>query len=68
MSLDSSGDHLHKRGVKTQGGSAPLRETLAAAALMLAGFDRETVLCDPMCGSGTFAIEAAMIINQIPAG
>jgi len=68
LSLDSSGDHLHKRGVKTHGGPAPLRETLAAAGLMLAGFDRETVLCDPMCGSGTFAIEAAMMVKQIPPG
>ncbi len=68
LSLDSSGDHLHKRGVKTQGGPAPLRETLAAAALMLAGYDADTVLCDPMCGSGTFAIEAAMLAGQIPPG
>jgi putative N6-adenine-specific DNA methylase len=68
LSLDSSGNHLHKRGVKTRGGPAPLRETLAAAALMLAGYDADTVLCDPMCGSGTFAIEAAMMIRQIPPG
>ena len=68
LSLDSSGDHLHKRGIKTLGGRAPLRETLAAAALLQAGFDGDTVLCDPMCGSGTFAIEAAMIVKQIPPG
>jgi len=68
LSLDSSGDHLHKRGVKTQGGPAPLRETLAAAALLLAGYGPDTVLCDPMCGSGTFAIEAAMMARQIPPG
>jgi len=68
LSLDSSGDHLHKRGIKTLAGRAPLRETLAAAALLQAGFDADTVLCDPMCGSGTFAIEAAMIVKQIPPG
>jgi len=68
LSLDSSGDHLHKRGVKTQGGPAPLRETLAAAALLLADYSADTVLCDPMCGSGTFAIEAAMMARQIPPG
>jgi len=68
LSLDSSGTHLHKRGIKTGGGPAPLRETLAAAALMLSGFQPDTVLCDPMCGSGTFAIEAALMVKQIPPG
>jgi putative N6-adenine-specific DNA methylase len=68
LSLDSSGDPLHKRGIKTTGGPAPLRETLAAGALMQAGFDSETVLCDPMCGSGTFALEAAMMVKQVPPG
>jgi len=68
LSLDSSGDQLHKRGIKTRGGRAPLRETLAAAALIQAGFRSDTVLCDPMCGSGTFAIEAAMIVKQVPPG
>jgi putative N6-adenine-specific DNA methylase len=68
LSLDSSGEPLHKRGIKTIGGRAPLRETLAAGALMLAGFDRDTVLCDPMCGSGTFPLEAALIVKQIPPG
>lgn len=68
LSLDSSGDALYKRGIKTQGGLAPLRETLAAAILILAGWDGRTSLCDPMCGSGTFAIEAAMMLKQIPPG
>lgn len=68
LSLDSSGTPLYKRGLKTQGGPAPLRETLAAATLMLAGYDGRTPLCDPMCGSGTFAIEAAMMLKQIPPG
>ena len=68
LSLDSSGAPLYKRGLKTQGGPAPLRETLAAAVLMLAGYDRRMPLCDPMSGSGTFAIEAAMMVKQIPPG
>ena len=68
LSLDSSGDHLHKRGIKIQGGPAPLRETLAAGALMLAGYDSDTILCDPMCGSGTFAIEGALMAKQMPPG
>jgi len=68
LSLDSSGTHLHKRGIKTGGGPAPLRETLAAAALTLSGFQPGTVLCDPMCGSGTFALEAALMAKQIPPG
>jgi putative N6-adenine-specific DNA methylase len=68
LSLDSSGDPLYKRGIKIQGGPAPLRETLAAAILMLAGYDGQRPLCDPMCGSGTFAIEAAMMLKQIPPG
>ena len=68
LSLDSSGSPLYKRGLKTQGGPAPLRETLAAAALMLAGYDGRVPLCDPMTGSGTFALEAAMIRRQIPPG
>jgi putative N6-adenine-specific DNA methylase len=68
LSLDSSGAPLYKRGIKTQGGPAPLRETLAAAVLMLAGYDGGLPLCDPMSGSGTFAIEAAMMVKQIPPG
>jgi putative N6-adenine-specific DNA methylase len=68
LSLDSSGDHLHKRGLKTHGGPAPLRETLAAAAMLLAGYDGSGILCDPMCGSGTFAVEAAMMVKRIPPG
>ena len=67
LSLDSSGQHLHKRGLKT-GGRAPLRETLAAAALIWSGYQPGMVLCDPMSGSGTFAMEAASIAKQIPPG
>ncbi|MDJ0856530.1 MAG: hypothetical protein QNI88_15080 [Desulfobacterales bacterium] len=68
LSIDSSGANLHKRGLRTAGGRAPLRETLAAAVLMRAGYTGREALCDPMCGSGTFAIEAAMMAKQIPPG
>lgn len=68
VSLDSSGENLYRRGIKTHGGPAPLRETLAAAALMLAGYSGEELLLDPMCGAGTFAIEAAMMAKRRPPG
>jgi putative N6-adenine-specific DNA methylase len=68
LSIDSSGANLYKRGLKTRGGRAPLRETLAAAVLLLAGYDGRETLCDPMCGSGTFALEAALIAGRIPPG
>jgi len=68
VSLDSSGEHLHKRGLKTYPGPAPLRETLAAAVLKWAGYRPERPLLDPMCGSGTFSMEAAFIAKKIPAG
>jgi len=68
LSLDSSGDPLFKRGLKTGGGTAPLRETFAAAMLAMAGFSRNTILADPMCGSGTFSLEAALAASRIPPG
>jgi putative N6-adenine-specific DNA methylase len=68
LSIDSSGANLHKRGLRAAGGRAPLRETLAAAVLLRAGYSGREVLCDPMCGSGTFAIEAALMAKQIPPG
>jgi putative N6-adenine-specific DNA methylase len=68
VSLDSSGDHLHKRGIKTHAGVAPIRETIAAAALRMAGYDCREVVVDPMCGSGTFALEAAMMARNVPPG
>ena len=67
LSLDSSGENLFKRGIKTHGGRAPLRETLAAAILLMAGYRGAEPLLDPMCGSGTLLIEAAMIACNIPA-
>jgi putative N6-adenine-specific DNA methylase len=68
LSIDSSGDHLYQRGVKKHGGRAPLRETIAAAGLLLSGYTGEEPLMDPMCGSGTFSLEAAMMAKRIPPG
>jgi putative N6-adenine-specific DNA methylase len=68
LSLDSSGEILYKRGIKTHGGKAPLRETTACAALLLAGYNGHEPLIDPMCGSGTFSLEAAMMALKIPPG
>ncbi|MFZ7125562.1 MAG: THUMP domain-containing class I SAM-dependent RNA methyltransferase [Desulfobacterales bacterium] len=68
LSLDMSGEHLHKRGLKVRAGKAPLRETLAAAVLKLAGYQGDDLLLDPMCGSGTFSLEAAMMSKRIPPG
>lgn len=61
LSFDTSGKSLHKRGYREQGHPAPLKETLSAAILMFAGYDGTQAFLDPMCGSGTIGIEAAMI-------
>lgn len=68
ISADASGDLLHRRGYRLAVGRAPLRETLAAAILSGAEWDPRTPLIDPMCGSGTIAIEAAMLARRIPPG
>jgi putative N6-adenine-specific DNA methylase len=68
INIDTSGDSLHKRGYRKEKGKAPLRETLAAALLLLAGYDGSAVFRDFMCGSGTIAIEAAMIALNIAPG
>ena len=68
LSLDSSGAHLHKRGLKRHVGKAPLRETSAAAALLLADYNAHKPLIDPMCGTGTFSVEAALIAKHMPPG
>jgi putative N6-adenine-specific DNA methylase len=68
VSLDSSGDSLHKRGYRLKTTKAPLNEVLAAGMILLSGWDKQSVLIDPMCGSGTLIIEAAMIANNIPPG
>ena len=67
ISLDSSGESLHKRGYKTSTNIAPINEVLAAGMVLLSGWDGQSDLLDPMCGSGTLAIEAAMIACNIPA-
>ncbi|MFH4968181.1 THUMP domain-containing protein [Gaetbulibacter sp. M240] len=66
ISLDSSGDSLHKRGYKTATNIAPINEVLAAGLVMLSGWDGQSDFMDPMCGSGTILIEAAMIACNIP--
>ena len=66
--LDLSGDPLFKRGYRTRGGEAPLRETTAAAVILHSGWKRKFPLYDPFCGSGTIAIEAAMYAWNIAPG
>ena len=67
LSFDTSGKSLHKRGYREQGHPAPLKETLSAAILIMAGYDGSQAFMDPMCGSGTIAIEAAMIaVHKAP--
>ncbi|ADZ91794.1 bifunctional 23S rRNA (guanine(2069)-N(7))-methyltransferase RlmK/23S rRNA (guanine(2445)-N(2))-methyltransferase RlmL [Marinomonas mediterranea] len=71
VSLDLSGDSLHKRGYRQQGGMAPLKENLAAGMLLRAGWSKNSQfsqLVDPMCGSGTFLVEAALISLNIAPG
>ncbi len=65
--INTSGPALHKRGYRSQTGEAPLKESLAAALVILSGWRYKTPLYDPLCGSGTILIEAAMIAkNQAP--
>lgn len=64
--LDSSGDTLHKRGYRRETVEAPLSEVLAAGMILLSGWDGRGPFVDPMCGSGTLAIEAAMIALKVP--
>lgn len=68
ISLDSSGESLHKRGYRINQGEAPLNEVLAAGMIKLSGWNGNSDFMDPMCGSGTLPIEAAMIAYNIPAG
>lgn len=67
ISLDSSGDPLFKRGYRKEQGEAPINEVLASGMLQLAGWDGKGNFLDPMCGSGTLLIEAAMIALDLPA-
>ena len=65
ISLDSSGESLHKRGYKKYNSAAPLNEVLAAGIILMSNWDKKSDLLDPMCGTGTFLIEAAMIAKNI---
>ena len=66
--LDSSGESLHRRGYRKEMVKAPLSEVMAAGILMMSGWTYHFPLIDPMCGSGTFSIEAALLANNIPPG
>lgn len=68
LSLDSSGESLHKRGYRVAQTEAPLNEALAAGMLLMAGWKGQSNFVDPMCGSGTLLIEAALIALNIPPG
>jgi putative N6-adenine-specific DNA methylase len=68
VSVDTSGEPLHRRGYRQEIGRAPLRETLAAGILLLAGYDGAEPLVDPMCGSGTFLIEGAWMSQHRAPG
>lgn len=68
LSLDSSGESLHKRGYRTVQTEAPISEVLAAGIILMSGYRGQCAFLDPMCGSGTFAIEAAMIAANINPG
>lgn len=67
ISLDSSGASLHHRGYRTATNIAPINEVLAAGLIMMSGWEGQCAFLDPMCGSGTIVIEAAMIACNVPA-
>jgi putative N6-adenine-specific DNA methylase len=68
ISADTSGAHLHQRGYRLAVAKAPMRETLAAAMLLASGWREQAPLLDPLCGSGTIAIEGALLARRIPPG
>ena len=68
VGIDTTGDSLHKRGYRTLTSKAPITETLAAALIMLTPWNKDRILVDPFCGSGTFVIEAAMMAANIAPG
>ena len=68
LALDSSGESLHKRGYRDKTNLAPINEVLAAGLVLLTGWDKRSNFIDPMCGSGTILIEAALMANNIPPG
>ncbi len=65
ITVDTSGEGLHRRGYREHSGAAPLKETLAAALVLISGYDGTRPLIDPFCGSGTILVEAAMIARHI---
>lgn len=68
VTLDTSGESLHKRGYRTMTSKAPLTETLAAALILLTPWRKDRIFVDPFCGSGTFPIEAALMAANIAPG
>ena len=68
VGIDTSGESLHKRGYRTLTSKAPITETLAAALILLTPWNRDRILVDPFCGSGTFPIEAAMMAAKMAPG
>ena len=66
--LDLAGEPLHRRGYRAHSAEAPLKESLAAAVLRYSGWDRESPFVDPMCGSGTLAVEAALWAKNVAPG
>lgn len=68
LTIDTTGPGLHKRGYRTEAGEAPLKETLAAALVLISKWNPERIFADPMCGSGTILIEAAMIGRNMAPG
>src|SRR5690554_993742 len=68
LTVDTTGPGLHKRGYRGRAGEAPLKETLAAALVILSKWQPDRVLADPFCGSGTIPIEAALLGKNIPPG
>lgn len=68
IGLDTTGDSLHKRGYRPMAGKAPISECLAAALIKLTPWNKDRILVDPFCGSGTFPIEAAMMAANIAPG
>ncbi len=68
IALDASGTGLHKRGYRQEAGPAPIKETIAAAMIYLSKWNRDRILIDPFCGSGTILIEAALMARKIAPG
>jgi putative N6-adenine-specific DNA methylase len=68
LSINTSGEHLHKRGYKIHSTAAPMRETLAASILLMCPLAQHDLIVDPFCGSGTLLVEAWQLLSRVPAG